>query len=138
MFTMSYLKSISLATTSTHFEVRMRETLPSLGVETMIAVFGGKWRPLIMLHLIGGSRQFLELQRIIPGISQKVLTQHLKELVGEDIVFRKSSGQAPAPVSYGLTPYGETVIPISDAMCKWGHDHHRRHPRKRRRVTAQI
>ena len=113
----------------------MRKTLPSLGVETMIAVFGGKWRPLIFLHLIGGSRQFLELQRLIPGLSQKVLTRHLRELVAENILFRQSGGKVPAPVKYGITKYGETIIPILDAMCRWGHDHHRLYPRKRRHVT---
>lgn len=114
----------------------MQKELPSLGVETMNAIFGGKWRPLILLHLILRPRHYGELRRLIPGLSKKVLTQHLRELEAEGIVSRHARGTAPSPVEYALTDYGRSVVPVLDAMCKWGHLHAKRLPKKRRKTIG--
>jgi DNA-binding HxlR family transcriptional regulator len=114
----------------------MPESLPSLGVETMNAVFGGKWRPLILLHLIPRKRHFGELLRLIPGISKKVLTEQLRELEREGIITRTVLGKVPAKVEYALSVYGSSTIPILDSMCKWGHRHAKLAPQKRRKVTG--
>jgi DNA-binding HxlR family transcriptional regulator len=116
----------------------MPETLPSLGVETMNAVFGGKWRPLILLHLIPGKRHFGELLRLIPRISKKVLTEQLRELEREGIIIRTVLGKVPAKVEYALSVYGSSTIPILDSMCKWGHRHAKFSPRSRKKVTGTI
>jgi DNA-binding HxlR family transcriptional regulator len=114
----------------------MPESLSSLGVETMNAVFGGKWRPLILLHLIPRKRHFGELLRLIPGISKKVLTEQLRELEREGIITRTVLGKVPAKVEYALSVYGSSTIPILDSMCKWGHRHVKVAPLKRRKTTG--
>ena len=114
----------------------MPESLSSLGVETMNAVFGGKWRPLILLHLIPRKRHFGELLRLIPGISKKVLTEQLRELEREGIITRTALGKVPAKVEYALSVYGSSTIPILDSMCKWGHRHVKFSPLKRKKTTG--
>jgi DNA-binding HxlR family transcriptional regulator len=115
----------------------MPESLSSLGVETMNAVFGGKWRPLILLHLIPRKRHFGELLRLIPDISKKVLTEQLRELEREGIITRTVLGKVPAKVEYALSAYGSSTIPILDSMCKWGHRHAKFLPQKRKKITGQ-
>ena len=102
----------------------------------MNAVFGGKWRPLILLHLIPGKRHFAELLRLTPGISKKVLTEQLRELEREGIITRTVLGKVPAKVQYALSVYGSSTLPILDSMCKWGHRHAKVSPRKRRKTTG--
>jgi DNA-binding HxlR family transcriptional regulator len=93
-------------------------------VEVTLAVIGGKWKPLILWHLgEGGVRRFLELQRMIPGITRKMLTQHLRELERDGVVARKIFNQMPVRVEYSLTKYGQTLRPLLRALCHWGSRH---------------
>jgi DNA-binding HxlR family transcriptional regulator len=93
-------------------------------VETTIAVIGSKWKPLILWHLgEGGVRRFLELQRLIPGITRKMLTQHLRELERDGVVARKIFNEMPLRVEYSLTKYGQTLRPLLRALCDWGSKH---------------
>jgi DNA-binding HxlR family transcriptional regulator len=59
----------------------------------------------------------------MPGISQKVLTQQLRELMGEGLVNREPKGAAPAPVEYSLTDYGRSVLPLVEGVRSWGRAH---------------
>ena len=108
----------------------MKVTVSRLGecpVETTIAVIGGKWKPLILWRLgEDGVRRFLELQRTIPGITRKMLTQHLRELERDGIVARKSFNEMPLRVEYSLTKYGQTLRPLLRALCDWGSRHEAR------------
>jgi DNA-binding HxlR family transcriptional regulator len=105
----------------------MKVTESQLGecpVETTLAVIGGKWKPLILWHLgEDGVRRFSELQRIIPGITRKMLTQHLRELERDEIVARKIFREVPLRVEYSLTKYGQTLRPLLRALCHWGSKH---------------
>jgi DNA-binding HxlR family transcriptional regulator len=93
-------------------------------VETTLAVIGGKWKPLILWHLgEGGVHRFLDLQRLIPGITRKMLTQHLRELERDGIVVRAVFNELPLRVEYSLTKYGSTLRPILRALCHWGSEH---------------
>ncbi len=93
-------------------------------VEVTLVVIGGKWKPLILWHLgEGGVRRFLELQRMIPGITRKMLTQHLRELERDGIVARKLFREMPLRVEYSLTKYGQTLRPLLRALCHWGSRH---------------
>jgi DNA-binding HxlR family transcriptional regulator len=108
-------------------------------VEVTLAVIGGKWKPLILWHLSeGGVRRFLELQRIIPGITRKMLTQHLRELERDGIVARQIFDEMPLRVEYSLTKYGQTLRPLMRVLCNWGSKHEayvaRNGPRPVRRV----
>jgi DNA-binding HxlR family transcriptional regulator len=95
-------------------------------VETTLAVIGGKWKPLILWRLKSGVWRFGELQRLVPGVTRKMLTQHLRELERDGIVARKVYGEIPPKVEYSLTPYGRTLRPLLKELCDWGHRHESR------------
>ncbi|PZR90470.1 MAG: transcriptional regulator [Hyphomicrobiales bacterium] len=86
-------------------------------------VIGGKWKALILFWLRDQVCQFGELRRKIPHISERMLTQQLRELEQDGIVHRKVHPVVPPRVEYSLTPYGRTLRPITDMMCKWGTKH---------------
>ena len=93
-------------------------------VEVTLSVIGGKWKPLILWHLSeGGVRRFLELQRTIPGITRKMLTQHLRELERDGVVGRQVFDEMPLRVEYSLTKYGLTLRPLMRVLCDWGSKH---------------
>ena len=96
-------------------------------VEVTLSVIGGKWKVVILFWLKDATCRFAELRRKIPGISERMLTQQLRELEQDGIVQRKVYAQVPPKVEYSLTPYGRTLRPITELMCEWGKKHLRRH-----------
>ena len=88
--------------------------------EFTLAVIGGRWKVLILYQLFQGVKRFSELQRALAGITQKMLTQQLREMERDGIVQRTVYPQVPPKVEYRLTPLGETLKPVVNAMCKWG------------------
>jgi DNA-binding HxlR family transcriptional regulator len=96
-------------------------------VETTLKVIGGRWKVLIIRELISGVQRFGELQRSLPGITQKMLTQQLRELEEDGIIHREVYAQIPPKVEYSLTALGESLQPILYAMHEWAvkHFHHK-------------
>ncbi len=92
-------------------------------VEVTLEIISGKWKCVILWWLRQGTKRFNELKLLIPGISQKVLTQQLRELEQDGLVQRDTYREAPPRVEYSLTPYGETLRPITELMCNWGKTH---------------
>jgi len=90
-------------------------------------IIGGKWKPLILFLLEGKLRRFGELQRLIPGMTKKMLTQHLRELEADGIVHRKVYAEVPPKVEYSLTRHGESLKPILKLMSAWGSKHRARY-----------
>jgi DNA-binding HxlR family transcriptional regulator len=88
-----------------------------------LAAIGGKWKLIIIYWLAESPRQFLALRRLMPRISQKVLTEQLRELVADGVVHQHRTGRVPAPVVYSLTDYGRSVLPIAEAGRLWGRTH---------------
>ena len=88
--------------------------------EVTLAVIGGRWKVLILYQLFQGVKRFSELQRALPRITQKMLTQQLREMERDGIVQRTVYPQVPPKVEYRLRPRGETLKPVVQAMCKWG------------------
>ena len=88
-----------------------------------LAAIGGKWKLIILYWLAESPKHFAALQRAMSGISQKVLTQQLRELVSDGIVQRQPKGAVPAPVEYSLTDYGQSVLPLMEEVRLWGRDH---------------
>ncbi|RRK10832.1 transcriptional regulator [Lactiplantibacillus garii] len=91
-----------------------------LAVEATLDVIGGKWKPIILCHLGGGTRRNGELLRLIPEISQRVLTQQLRELEADEIVQRRIYQEVPPRVEYCLTDHGKSLRDILLAMSDWG------------------
>jgi DNA-binding HxlR family transcriptional regulator len=101
-------------------------------VEATLDVIGGKWKALILFWLRDRVCRFGELRRLIPDISERMLTQQLRELEDHGIVRRKVYPVVPPKVEYALTAYGRTLRPITDLMCAWGKKHMRRSERRAR------
>ena len=96
-------------------------------VEATLDVIGGKWKVVILFHLThDGTHRFAELRRKIPGVSERMLTQQLRELEDDGIVHREVYPEVPPKVEYSLTDYGKTLRPITEVMCEWGQRHVKR------------
>lgn len=89
-------------------------------VAVTLEVIGGKWKSLILWQLSFKTLRFSQLQRRLSGITQKMLTQQLRELERDGLVHRKVFAEVPPRVEYSLTGLGGTVVPILSQMCQWG------------------
>ena len=98
----------------------MKKRTTKCPAEVTLAVIGGRWKVLILFQLFQGVKRFSELLRAVRGITQKVLTQQLREMERDRIVQRTVYPQVPPKVEYRLTPLGETLRPVVGAMCQWG------------------
>lgn len=85
-----------------------------------IAKIGGHWKPIILFQLMSGPKRYSELKRAIPAITEKMLIQHLKQLQEDDIVIRKAENTVPPFVTYYLSPSGQELTAVLDAMAEWG------------------
>lgn len=89
-------------------------------VSTTLDIIGGKWKVLILHHLNTETRRFNELQRLMPTVTQRMLTLQLRELEGDGIVCRKVYPQVPPKVEYSMTAFGKTLMPVITTMYDWG------------------
>jgi DNA-binding HxlR family transcriptional regulator len=97
-------------------------------VETTLAIIGGRWKVLILQELFSGVKRFGELHRALAGITQKMLTQQLRELERDGIINRMVYAQVPPKVEYSLTEFGMTLRPILETMHEWGVQFEQEHP----------
>jgi DNA-binding HxlR family transcriptional regulator len=95
----------------------------SCAVETTLEVIGGRWKVLILRELFSGVKRFGQLHRALQGITQKMLTQQLREMEEDGIIHREVYLQVPPKVEYSLTPLGESLEPILISMHEWGIRH---------------
>jgi DNA-binding HxlR family transcriptional regulator len=91
--------------------------------EATIAAIGGRWKMIILWHLYGGKLRFSELRRKMPAISQKMLTEQLRELERHGLVTRTVYAEVPPRVEYAATPLGQSLRPVITAMGDWGRTH---------------
>ena len=90
------------------------------GIEQAIRRLDGRWKLVILFHLFGGKTlRFSDLERAIPGISQKMLTQQLRQLEGDGIVTRIVHAEVPPKVEYHLTEWGQSLCPALDRLLTW-------------------
>jgi len=89
-------------------------------VEAALEIVGGKWKGIILYHLRHETRRFNELRRLIPGVTQRMLTKQLRELEAHQIIHRKIYRQIPPKVEYSLTNFGLTLTPTLKALEEWG------------------
>lgn len=82
-------------------------------------IISGKWKSLILWHLHEGCKRYRELEQIVPGVSQKMLTQQLKEMEQDELLVRTVYPEVPPRVEYELTELGHSIFPILETMHNW-------------------
>ena len=97
--------------------------LPDCPVEMTLQLIGDKWKVLIIRDLMTGTKRFNELMRSVSGITQKVLTSHLRAMEADGLLTRKIYPEVPPKVEYTLTETGLSLKPILDSMVLWGEDY---------------
>ena len=101
----------------------MKQKQYSCGLEAALEVSGGKWKVLVLWNLAPAPRRFGELRRLIPGISEKMLIQTLREMQDDGIVARKDYRELPPRVAYSLTTFGNSLTDALRPLCEWGTKH---------------
>jgi DNA-binding HxlR family transcriptional regulator len=103
---------------------------PSYGcpVTAAVKVLAGKWKVAILWHLDAGTKRFAELRGLLPGVSEKVLTEQLRQLEADGLVQRQAANSSPPRVSYQLTSPGKELMPWMLGLCDWGTRHLGIHP----------
>lgn len=89
-------------------------------VEAALDVIGDKWKGVILFHLLSGTKRFSEIKKIIPDVSQRVLTAQLRALENDNIIVRQIHPEIPPKVEYTLTSLGKSLEPILLALRQWG------------------
>ena len=97
-----------------------KEEMPACPVATTVQLIGSKWKLLILRNLRMRPWRFNELRRDLEGVSQKVLTDSLRAMGDDGIITRTVYPEIPPKVEYALSPLGESMSPILDAMAQWG------------------
>ena len=92
-------------------------------VEATLGLIGGKYKALILWHIIDDVLRFGELQRLVPDATPKMLTQQLRELEKDNLIIRTVYPVVPPKVEYKLTEFGNSMIPVLEKMYKWGENY---------------
>ena len=100
--------------------IQFRNTNYQCSMELTLALIGGKWKSLILWKLGDSTLRFSELRKNLPQVTQKMLTQQLRELEEDGLVHRHVYTQVPPRVEYSLTQAGKSILPILNSMCEWG------------------
>lgn len=101
----------------------MYRNMPECPVETTLKLIGDKWKVLIIRDLLTGTKRFNQLMRSVTGITQKVLTSHLRAMEADGLLTRKVYPEVPPKVEYTLTDTGYSLKPILDSMWDWGSEY---------------
>lgn len=89
-------------------------------VDAAINIVGGKYKVVILYHLVTGCLRFNELQKLIPNATPKMLTQQLRELEASGLISRTVYPVVPPKTEYRMTEFGETLMPVLESLCEWG------------------
>jgi DNA-binding HxlR family transcriptional regulator len=93
---------------------------PGCSVEAAIGLIDGKWKCIILFHLLAGTMRFNEIRRMIGNVTPRMLTNQLRELEEDSLIARKVFAQVPPKVEYSLSPLGRSMKPILHALKDWG------------------
>ena len=100
--------------------MKKKKELPACPVATSVSLIGDKWKLLIITKLKSLTLRFNELQRDLHRISQKIITQTMRQLIDDGLVYRNDYHENPPRVDYGLTDLGKEMMPIIDALADFG------------------
>jgi len=95
-------------------------------VELTLSIIGGIWKPLLLFHVLTGKKRFMELTRLIPSATQRMLTLQLRELEADGLIVRHVHAEVPPRVKYEATPLARTLAPVMRSLREWG-EHYRAH-----------
>ncbi len=95
---------------------------PGCSVEAAIGLIDGKWKCIILFHLLTGTMRFNAMRRLIGQVTPRMLTNQLRELEADGLIIRKIFAQVPPKVEYSLSPLGRSMEPILLALKEWGDD----------------
>ena len=101
----------------------MKTELPACPVEITMGLIGDKWIVLIIRDLLTGTKRFGELKKSLSGITQKVLTNNLRQMETSGLILRKVYAEVPPKVEYSLSDTGLSLKPILDSMVEWGNEY---------------
>ena len=101
----------------------MKKELPACPVEVTLGLINDKWKVLIVRDLLTGTKRFGELKKSVTSITQKVLTNNLKQMEKDGLLKRKAYPEVPPRVEYTLTETGLSLKPILDSMVEWGNQY---------------
>jgi DNA-binding HxlR family transcriptional regulator len=104
------------------YEVRMNGRAYTCAMDLTMSYIGGKWKTVVLWYLRNAPKRFGELRRLVPGISEKMLSLQLRELESDGIVTRTVFPEVPPRVEYELTAEGRSLIPALDAIAAWGRE----------------
>jgi len=104
-------------------------------VEGTLDVIGGKWKGVILYHLLDEKKRFNQLRKLMPGVTQRVLTHQLRELEKDGIIHREVYPVVPPKVEYSMTEFGKTLEPIILLMEEWGENYKKRKKREASEVN---
>ena len=93
---------------------------PGCAVEAALRFIDGKWKGVVLWHLLEGTLRFNQIRRLLPGVTQRMLTNQLRELEQDGLVARRIYAQIPPKVEYSLTERGRTLAPVLLALKGWG------------------
>ena len=89
-------------------------------VEATLSVIGGRWKPVLVCHLLQGRKRFGELRRLVPNATERMITQHLRELEADGVIDRHVFAEVPPRVEYEVTEFGKSLEPVLEQMQAWG------------------
>lgn len=92
-------------------------------VEATLDIIGGKWKSIILFRVLEKTRRFNELRRLLPNLTQRMLTNQLRELESDGLVARKIYAQIPPKVEYSITEFGKTLEPVLRILTQWANQH---------------
>ena len=96
---------------------------PGCPVEATLEVIGGKWKGIILHHLLSETLRFNQLRRSMPEITQRMLTKQLRELEADNLIVRTVYPVVPPKVEYSISEYGKTLEPVIQSLRIWGTNH---------------
>ena len=118
--------------------IKFRDNEYQCSMELTLDLIGGKWKSLILWHLAENTLRFSELRKTLPQVTQKMLTQQLRELEDCGLVKRFIYTQVPPKVEYSLTDAGRSLLPILSSLCQWGVEYVNRVDTNRQTVVGPF
>lgn len=102
------------------YRIRMNGRIYHCALDVTMELVGGKWKTIVLWYLRKDKKRFSELRKLIPGITEKMLSMQLRQLERDGFVARTVFPEVPPRVEYALTPLGRTLLPLLEEIAKWG------------------